>query len=144
MEDSMLLSVWVGVLSFGGFSGFFVVVFGFFCISEIRNAVWILHLIHDCYLNFHQVLGCFCAFKPKHLEKCIFQGKKSSSLFIIRSTFQESKTFHLPFKNEHHFSRWLEGFGVWSQGTPCCQVRKCCATEQGCSYLDQDLLLQFF
>jgi len=74
-------------------------------------------LIHDCYLNFHQVLGGFCAFKPKHLEKCIFQGKMSSSLFIIRSTFQESKTFYLPFKNEHHVSRWLEGFGVWSQGT---------------------------
>lgn len=25
-----------------------------------------------------------------------------------------------------------------------CQARKCCAIEQGCSYLDQTLLLQFF
>lgn len=35
--------------------------------------------LHDCYLNFHQLLEQFYAFKPKHLEKCIFQGKKNKS-----------------------------------------------------------------
>jgi len=53
--------------------------------------------LRDWCLNFDQVLEHFSAFKPKHLRKCIFQGKMSSSLFIIRRMFQESKTFYLHF-----------------------------------------------
>lgn len=104
--------------------------------------------LHDFSLNFHQLLEQFYAFKPKHLEKCIFQGKKkkSSSLFIIRSTFQKSQTFYLPFKHEHCISSWLRGlleFEVEVHKVHC-QERRCHVIELGCSYLDQTPLLRFF
>lgn len=104
--------------------------------------------LHDCYLNFHQLLEQFYAFKPKHLEKCIFQGKKkkSSSLFIIRNTFHRSQTFYLPFKHEHRISSWLRGLLEFEAEVHKvhCQERRCHVIELSCSYLDQTPLLRFF
>lgn len=102
--------------------------------------------LHDWCLNFDKVLEYFSAFKPKHLRKCIFQGKMSSGLFIIRRMFQGSKTFYLPLKHEHHISSWLGGLLEFEAEVHKMhfQERKCCVIEQGCSYLDQILLLWFF
>lgn len=84
LKSSSLLSVWVvfGGLSPGEFSGcwFYLWEGGLhFRVIRLENLFEFFILegdLHDCYLNFHQLLEQFYAFKPKHLEKCIFQGKK--------------------------------------------------------------------
>lgn len=109
-EETIICKVWVGVLSFDGGSGCWVFLHFRVIRLEILFEFFILEDdLHDWCLNFDQVLEHFSTFKPKHLHKCIFQGKMSFSLFIIRRMFQETKTFYLPFKHEHRISSWLGG-----------------------------------
>lgn len=90
---------------------------------QIRNSVWILHtkgwlawLLSE-FSSASWTILCIQTKTSREMHLSRKKKKKSSSLFIIRSTFQESQTFYLPFKYEHHISSWLRGIvRVWSWG----------------------------
>lgn len=106
----LVVSLWLEVLSSGGFSSCWVFLHVRVISVEILFEFFKLNNdFHNLCLNFDQVLEHFSAFRQKHPAKCIFQGKVSSSLFIIRSMFQERKTFYLPFKHKQSISSWLGG-----------------------------------